>query len=157
MRSLAKRQAIYYPSAGDSQLGKTWFGRVLHDVGATVVKAAVQPFKSFSNVEKYDKIFNPKLQTKAFSTLNKGIDVLDSVGHAAGKMVTSAYTAGLSDMLIKKAQAKTQTQQAQEVQQAQAMASGSPSASASASANDLLKKQELINEFGRTKTIRQLY
>lgn len=150
MRSLAKRQAMYY--GNNSELGKTWFGRVLHDVGATTLKAVVQPFKSFSNTDKYDKIFNPVMQTKTFTTLNKGINVLDSVGHAAGKLVTSAYTAGISDMLIKKTQPKTQ--QPQDIQQAQAMASGSPSASASASASDLLQKQELIDQYGRTKVIR---
>jgi len=71
---------------------KTAAGKILHDVGATALKAVVQPFKSFSNTKKYDNIFNPKLQTKTFATLNKGIDKLDDLGHAVGQAYVGKKT-----------------------------------------------------------------
>ncbi len=104
MRARAGRQMRsmgfdYYQD--NSELGKTFFGRLIHDVGATVLKAAVQPFASFSNTTKYSNIFHPVLQTGAGQAVNKVIDVMDMVGHTAGKAFTSAVTEGLVNVKSK--------------------------------------------------------
>lgn len=100
MRARAGRQ-LRAIGMDNPALGKTFFGKILHDVGATVVKAVVQPFASFSNTTKYSNLFHPVLQTGAGKAVNKVIDVADLVGHTAGKAFTSAVTEGLVNVKSK--------------------------------------------------------
>jgi len=75
--------------------GKTALGRIFHDIGATALKAVVQPFKSFSNVEKYDKIFNPTMQTSVGKVTGAVVDKLDNLGHSVGKAYTQSVSGGI--------------------------------------------------------------
>lgn len=99
MRSTIGRQMRSNAMYQDGTMGKTKIGKFLHDVGATTLKAVVQPFASFtkySNPANDTKhIFNPVMQTKVAATIDKGVNILNTVGHVAGKAFTSAVTEGL--------------------------------------------------------------
>jgi len=95
MAILLPKNPTYLPLLPQVQLsGKTDLGRVIHDVGATVLKAVVQPFASFVDSGEDNKIFNPDYQTKTFEKIDSVVNVFNDIGHSLGKAVTSSYTGG---------------------------------------------------------------